>query len=95
MPEPGSLRVEVVYALPGRSWRVQVVLPSGACVADALAHADVGQLLPGIEIDPGRLAVFGRLVKPGDALHDADRVEILRPLLADPKEVRRERARRG
>lgn len=88
------MRVEVVYALPRQSWRVEVVLPTGASVADALAQADLGRQAPGLEIDPLRLAVFGRAVKPGDTLHEGDRVEILRPLLADPKQVRRERARR-
>lgn len=95
MVEAALVRVEVVHALPGRSWRVRLELPTGACVADALALADLAQHVPGLEIDPARLAVFGRLVKPGDELHDGDRVEILRPLLADPKQVRRERARRS
>ncbi|TXK64410.1 RnfH family protein [Alkalisalibacterium limincola] len=95
MAEDACIHVEVVHALPGRSWRVRVALPVGACVADALAQADLAKQVPGLDIDPARLAVFGRLVKPRDELHDGDRVEILRPLLADPKQVRRERARRS
>ena len=95
MPEAATLRIEVVHALPRRSWRVQVMLPPGACVADALAMARLEQQVPGLEIDPAHLAVFGRLVKPSDPLHDGDRVEVLRPLLADPKQVRRERAKRA
>jgi putative ubiquitin-RnfH superfamily antitoxin RatB of RatAB toxin-antitoxin module len=43
---------------------------------------------------PGLLAVFGRLVTPASALHEGDRIEVLRPLLADPKQRRRERAGR-
>ena len=93
MAEDAAIRVEVVHALPDRSWRVDVVLPHGASVADALAEAQLERQVPGLEVDPGRLAVFGRAVKPVDTLHDGDRVEILRPLLADPKQVRRERAR--
>lgn len=89
------MRIEVIHAVPGRCWRAQVVLPTGACVADALATARLERQVPGLHIDPAHLAVFGRLVKPSDPLHDGDRVEILRPLLADPKQVRRERARRA
>lgn len=95
MPDSVPIRVEVVYALPRRSWRAEVMLPDGACVADALAQADLGRQWPGVEVDPARVAVFGRPVKPGDVLHDGDRVELLRPLLADPKQVRRERALRS
>lgn len=91
----GSLRVEVVYALPDRCWRVEVGLPAGACVADALAAADLPARVPGLVLDDSMLAVFGRTATPDTALHDGDRVEVLRPLLADPKEARRERARLG
>ncbi|MFY2764997.1 RnfH family protein [Arenimonas sp. MALMAid1274] len=87
------LAVEVVYALPDRSWRVAVQLPAGATVADALALADLGAQVPGLDVDPARLAVFGRSATLQTTLHDGDRVEILRPLLADPKQARRERAR--
>jgi uncharacterized protein len=95
MAEAVTMRVEVVYALPGQSWHAEVMLPEGACVGDALAQACLERQVPALEVDPARLAVFGRLVKPGDALHDGDRIEILRPLFADPKQVRRERARRS
>ena len=87
------LRIEVVHALPQRSWRVRVELPSGATVADALAAAAMPSRVPGLEVDSARLAVFGRSVTPETRLHDRDRVEILRPLLADPKQARRQRAR--
>ena len=89
----GSLRVEVVYALPDRCWRVAVTLPPGACVADALAAADLPARVPGLAPDASMLAVFGRTATLDTALHEGDRVEVLRPLLADPKDARRERAR--
>lgn len=94
----GPLSVEVVYALPGRAWRLRLSLPEGATVADALAAADLPSQVPGAAVDADRLAVFGRPVAPDTALADGDRVEVLRPLLADPRQARRARAgqaRRG
>ena len=86
------IRVEVVYALPDRCTAVRVELPEGACVADALGAAVMPERVPGLVVDPARLAVFGRAVTPQTPLHAGDRVEILRPLLADPKQARRRRA---
>ncbi|HET6604784.1 MAG TPA: RnfH family protein [Xanthomonadaceae bacterium] len=87
------IRVEVVYALPQRSWRIELELPAGATVADALAAADLQARIPGARIDPERLAIFARSVTEEQPLSDGDRIEVLRPLQCDPKEVRRRRAR--
>ncbi|WP_460457649.1 RnfH family protein [Arenimonas alkanexedens] len=87
------MRVEVVYALPDRCWRVELMLPAGARVADALAAVAVQ--VPGWTRDDSMLAIYGRTATPNSRLHDGDRVELLRPLLADPKQARRERARSG
>lgn len=86
------LRIEVVYALPARCWSTRVELPEGATVAEALAAAAMESRVPGLQVDVARLAVFGRSVTPDSGLHDGDRIEILRPLLADPKQARRKRA---
>ena len=90
MTEPGTLEIEVVYALPERFWSTTVRLPAPATVAQALQVAILDA--PGIVVDPARLAVFGRAVNLDSALHDGDRIEILRPLLVDPKEARARRA---
>jgi putative ubiquitin-RnfH superfamily antitoxin RatB of RatAB toxin-antitoxin module len=86
-----EITVEVVLALPERILLRQVVLSEGATVAQAVAAAqlDVDQVL----VDPQRLGIFGRRVTPGQPLQDGDRVEIYRPLVLDPKEARRRRAR--
>jgi putative ubiquitin-RnfH superfamily antitoxin RatB of RatAB toxin-antitoxin module len=88
-----AIRVQVVYALPERAWSVSVQLPEGATVAEALAAADLAARVPGLAVDPDRLAIFGRAAGPASVLHDRDRVEILRPLQVDPKQARRQRAR--
>jgi putative ubiquitin-RnfH superfamily antitoxin RatB of RatAB toxin-antitoxin module len=87
-----TLKIEVVYALPDRCWRVALQLPDGATVAMALQAADLANSIPDAVVDPARLAVFGLLVTPEDGLHDGDRIELLRPLGTDPKQARRRRA---
>ncbi len=82
------MRVEVVIAWPERALRRIVEVPDGARVADAVAAAG---------LDPAgeavALAVHGLLARGDQVLHPGDRVELLRPLLVDPKEARRRRAR--
>ncbi|PJJ99525.1 RnfH family protein [Lysobacteraceae bacterium NML91-0213] len=80
------MRVRVVLAWPRRFDEVELRLPAGARVADAIAAS--GLPLDGID---GQ-AVFGERVEPGAALADGDRIELLRPLVADPKDARRRRA---
>jgi len=88
------VRVEVAYALPDRQVLLEVVLPVGATVIDAIEASQIRQKVPGLEVDPGRVGIFGRKAGFGELLRHGDRVEIYRPLLADPKEVRRDRARK-
>ncbi len=87
----GSIGVEVVYALPGRQTLLKVAVPAGATVSRALADSGILALHP--EIDPAalRVGVFGQFVELDHALDPGDRVEIYRPLVADPKESRHAR----
>lgn len=82
------MQVEVVLAWPDRVASRQLQLPDTATVADAIAAA----ALEGAEQCPA-VAVHGLLARPTQPLRDGDRVELLRPLLADPKDNRRRRAR--
>ncbi len=86
------IRVEVVAALPQRQLLISVELPAGATLIDAVDRSGIRQQLPDLEIGPGRLGIFGRVRPPETRLQDGDRVEIYRPLTADPKEVRRQLA---
>lgn len=92
----GPIQIELVYALPDRCWRHALSLPVGATVAQALSQAEewLAQLPPPAW-DIQRVAVFGQRVAPDAVLHDGDRIEILRPLLADPKQARRQRAQQS
>lgn len=85
--------VEVAFALPEAQQLLSVSVPEGCTAAEAIAlvglisvwQGEAGQALP--------LARFGRLITPDTVLEAGDRVEILRPLHADPKDQRRQRAR--
>jgi putative ubiquitin-RnfH superfamily antitoxin RatB of RatAB toxin-antitoxin module len=85
-----NMRVEVIHALARKQERVLLDLPPGSTVQDALEASGMLQRLPRIEF--GRLGVLVKLVTAETKLRDRDRVEFYRPLIADPKEVRRERA---
>jgi putative ubiquitin-RnfH superfamily antitoxin RatB of RatAB toxin-antitoxin module len=90
-----EIEVEVVYALPFAQDSTPLRVPAGTTVAEAIARAGLPARYPELDLGKGRLAVYGRLVSADTVLRDRDRVEILRPLRADPKEVRRRRASLG
>ena len=87
------LRVEVVYALAGSQEIVALALKEGATALEA-AEASGVPARHGLAAAKLVLGMFGKRVAPDRRLQDGDRVEILRPLAADPKEARRRRARR-
>lgn len=83
--------VEVCYALPTEQARVQVTLPAGACVREAIMRSGLLQRYPELDLTRLRTGVFGKL-RPLEAEVEAgDRVEIYRPLKADPKLARQRR----
>ncbi|HYX63495.1 MAG TPA: RnfH family protein [Burkholderiales bacterium] len=87
------MRIEVVYALPDGHHIVELDLAAGATAADAVKASGIAARHR--EIDLSRLGIFGRRVAGDTRLAEGDRVEIYRPLALDPKEARRERARRS
>jgi len=86
-----TVRVVVAYAAPGVEAIVPVAVDDGATVADAIAASG---LLPAMGLAPEGIAcaIFGQRAEASVPLRDGDRVEITRPLVADPKAVRRARA---
>ena len=84
--------VELVRALPAACESLRLRLPEGSNVGDALRAAAALGFAPAQEADAACLAVFGRSAGLATRLHAGDRIELLRPLLADPKQRRRERA---
>lgn len=94
-PAPASLiRVTVAYALPAQQWLVEVELPAGATVADALAASGLATSVPGWDAADLAYAIHAQLTSLDAQLADGDRVEVLRPLRIDPMQARRLRAQR-
>ena len=90
-PVSNKIAVTVAYAAPGVEALVTVTLPPGATIDDAIAASGIAARLG---LDGARLecAIFGQRAKGGTPLSEGDRVELTRPLTADPKRARRMRA---
>ena len=89
------LNIEVCYALSGKQEIVRVKLPEGASLQQALEASGMLDKYPDIDLKKNKFGIWNKLSKPDTALRDLDRVEIYRPLIADPKEVRKQRAAEG
>ena len=87
-----TLSIEVVAALPDRQWLVELDVPSGTTAWEAVQQSGLAERVPDYPIDRQRMGIFGRLCRADQVLSDGDRVELYRPLKADPKEVRRQLA---
>jgi len=93
--DPAAIRVEVVYARSERQELVTVNLREGATLKDALDASGLLQKYPEIDLAKNKFGIYAKLSKPDAPLRDRDRVEIYRPLIADPKEMRKQRAAEG
>lgn len=90
-----SIGVNVVYALPDRQLIVKLTVPAGTTVEIAVELSGLKRRFQEITSQPLHCAIFGRVVEVSQVLQKGDRVEILRPLLIDPKENRRQTAARA
>jgi uncharacterized protein len=87
------MRVSVAVALPGRQEVLELQLPEGATVADAIAAARLGERFPALDVSTLAFGIWSRPCAGGTPLREGDRVEVYRPLVADAKAERRRRAR--
>jgi putative ubiquitin-RnfH superfamily antitoxin RatB of RatAB toxin-antitoxin module len=94
MAEP-SICVEVVHAAVDRQTLLSLTVPVGTTAWEAVQRSGIAGLVPCLNGAASPLGVFGKPVAPDHVLEEGDRVEIYRPLLADPKEVRKQRAARA
>ena len=90
-----QIHVEVVYAKPGQAKRVSLTLEEGATVQQAIERSGILAEFPEIDLGRNKVGVWNKLAKLDQPLRDKDRIEIYRPLIADPKEVRKQRAAEG
>ena len=91
----GQITVEVAYARPDRQAIITVDVPAESAVQAAIRASGISEQFPEIDLAENRVGIFGRLVTLDTVLAPGDRVEIYRPLKADPREARRRKARQG
>ncbi len=94
MNDDNRIVVEVAYALPERQAILELSVPEGTTALEAARQSGITEKFEEIDLDNAKLGVFGKAVSPKQVLQPGDRVEIYRPLVADPKEVRKARAAR-
>lgn len=92
MPE---IRVDVVYARPERQYVRSVTVEEGATVEQAIVASGLLTLRTDIDLQINKVGIFSRAARLTDAVTEGDRIEIYRPLIADSKELRRQRAERS
>ena len=90
-----KIKIEVVYALPHEQTLLKLDVPQASTIADAVKLSVLLEKYPEIDLAKSKFGLYGKLSKADTVLREKDRIEIYRPLLADPKEVRRKRAEEG
>ncbi|KPC55277.1 RnfH family protein [Amantichitinum ursilacus] len=90
-----DITVEVVYATREKQKLISLKVPEGTTAEDAVRRSGILNDFPEIDLGKNKLGIFAKAVKNDTVLREKDRVEIYRPLIADPKEVRRQRALEG
>lgn len=95
MEKTETISVEVAYARPDEQVIFKLDVPVETTIRQAIELSGVLQRFPDIDIETAKTGVFGKLKKATQTLRAGDRVEIYRALIADPKEVRKQRAAQG
>ncbi len=86
------IHVEVVYALPQEQRVITLAVEAEMTVQEIIEQSGVLEIYPEIDLAKNKVGIFSRNIKLNSTVLDRDRIEIYRPLLADPKEIRRKRA---
>ncbi|MGC9457014.1 MAG: RnfH family protein [Halothiobacillaceae bacterium] len=89
------IRVEVAYARPDEQVILPLDVPEGTTLEQAVMQSGIQQRFPEIDLARNKAGIFGKVAPADRVLRPRDRVEIYRPLIADPKAVRRERAQKA
>jgi putative ubiquitin-RnfH superfamily antitoxin RatB of RatAB toxin-antitoxin module len=90
-----KINIEVAYAQPEKQSLLSVVIDDGLTVEQAIMHSDIINLHPEIDLNVNKVGIWNRTCKLQDLVKDGDRIEVYRPLIADPKEVRKRRAEKA
>jgi len=90
-----TISIEVAYANPDEQLILVVEVPASATIAEAIKLSHIDDHFPEIDLNAPKVGIFGKLAKLDATLNPGDRIEIYRPLIADPKEARKKRAAEG
>ena len=89
------ITVEVAYALPKQQLIIPVQVAPDSTAEQAINASGILAKFPEIDLSQNQIGIFGKLSKLDSGLRHLDRIEIYRPLIADPKEARKQRAQEG
>ena len=89
---PEEIIVEVAYAMPGEQVIISIKVPTKFNVKQAIEKSGIQKKFPSIDLSKNKVGIFGKKTTLDQPLNDRDRIEIYRPLILDPKEMRRKRA---
>lgn len=87
-----QIQIEVAYATPERQQIIPLRVRKGTSVADCIAQSQIARYFPEIDLNEQKVGIWSKAVKLDHEPRDGDRIEIYRPLIADPKAIRRKRA---
>ncbi|WP_455216857.1 RnfH family protein [Kaarinaea lacus] len=92
METDNTIAIEVAYALPEHQVILALNVAEGTTLEEAIRSSGILEQFPDIDLAKSKTGIFGKLAKGDTVLREKDRVEIYRPLIADPKDSRRKRA---
>ncbi|NQY47554.1 MAG: RnfH family protein [Colwellia sp.] len=90
-----KITIEIVYGVPHKQKILTLLLAAGITVEQAVIESGIIDLFPEIDLTVNKVGVWNRAVKLTDTVNDLDRIEVYRPLIADPKDVRKRRAEKA
>jgi putative ubiquitin-RnfH superfamily antitoxin RatB of RatAB toxin-antitoxin module len=90
-----KVTIEVVYGVPHKQKILTLILAEGSTVEQAILASGVIDLFPEIDLKVNKVGIWNKAVKLSQVLNDLDRIEVYRPLIADPKDVRKRRAEKA
>ena len=90
-----KVTIEVVYGVPHKQKILTLILAEGSTVEQAILASGVIDLFPEIDLKVNKVGIWNRAVKLSEVVTDLDRIEVYRPLIADPKDVRKRRAEKA
>lgn len=90
-----SIQIEVVYGLPHKQKILTLMIEPNCTIEQAISQSGIIEIFPEIDLNENKVGIWNRVAKLTDVVNDLDRIEIYRPLIADPKEVRKRRAEKA